>query len=255
MTTKNNPIHGVKKKSLLDRKWFVESLSFVPAVAASAAASAKFLFESNYVLGWGLAIACVWTVVFSIIKIIHAKRQDERDDDLRSHDGLVASLTVVHELVSRAAGLSQEEKLKCLRATFHRVVPPVGESDEIEQIVNYVGGAEDGVGRTFPIRSGITGQAIRENAVFVMDRQSDGYEDYKKELIKHWHYTEKDVRAITSDRFSAIAVPIQSRNGQQVIGVVYLDSSKKNFFSSEAVKEAVASGCWGIARYTGERYV
>ncbi|MDQ0569964.1 hypothetical protein QFZ42_001798 [Variovorax paradoxus] len=255
MTSKKNPIHGVKKQSLLDRKWFVESLSFVPAVTAGAAASAKFFFESSYVLGWGLAIACAWTVAFSIIKVIHAKRQDERDDDLRSHDGLVAALTVVHELVARAAGLSQEEKMKCLRATFHRVVPPVGESDEIEQIVNYVGGAGDGAGRKFPIRSGITGQAIRENAVFVMDRQSDAYEDYKKELIRHWHYTEKDIRSITSDRFSAIAVPIQSRNGQQVIGVVYLDSSKKNFFSSDAVKEAVANGCWGIARYTGERYV
>jgi len=88
-----------------------------------------------------------------------------------------------------------------------------------------------------------------------MDRQSDSYESYKQELIKHWHYTESDVRNITSDRYSAIAVPVQSKNGQDILGVVYLDCSEKNFFSPSAVSEAVVSGCTGIVRYTGERYV
>jgi|GEM_PF-710972 len=253
---KKNPIHGLQKKGLLDRKWFPELIASGPAVLAAAAGAYKASTEPNLELvAWMLAAGCVWLSIGSIIKVIHAKRQDSKEDDLRSHDGLVAALHVLHEVVAKAGGLPDDEKAKCLRATFHRVLPPLDETDHIEQIVPYVGGDGGGAGRKFPIRSGITGKAIREKAVFVMDRQSDSYESYKQELIKHWHYTESDVRNITSDRYSAIAVPVQSKNGQDILGVVYLDCSEKNFFSPSAVSEAVVSGCTGIVRYTGERYV
>ncbi len=87
-----------------------------------------------------------------------------------------------------------------------------------------------------------------------MDRQSESYEDYRRELVADWHYTEHDVENITSDRYSAVAVPIRSKNGQDILGVVYLDCREKNFFSPPAMRDAVHNACLGIARYTGERY-
>lgn len=253
---KNNPIHGVKSKGLLDKKWFVELFSAGPVVVGGIVAALKAFDESKNPLIWQILFAiCFWLLAGSIIKIISAHRQDKKDDDLRSHDGLMAAMHVVHEMAARAGNLSAADKSKCLRATFHRVLPPLGESDHIEQIIDYVGGDANGVGRTFPIRSGITGAAIREDEVYVMERESESFDDYKRELIRDWHYTEKDARNATSDRYSAMAVPVKSKDGQTVLGVVYLDSNQKDFFSPQPVTDAVINGCAGITQYIGERYV
>ncbi len=88
-----------------------------------------------------------------------------------------------------------------------------------------------------------------------MERASENFIDYQRELIRTWHYTEKDAREATSDRFSAIAVPVQSKDRQRVLGVVYLDSDQREFFTPQKVSEAVMNGCSGISRYIGERYV
>jgi hypothetical protein len=58
---------------------------------------------------------------------------------------------------------------------------------------------------------------------------------------------------MTIDRFSAMAVPVAGR-GQDMLGVVYLDSSLTNFFAVDAMQQAVVAACTGVADYIGERY-
>jgi hypothetical protein len=256
MKKKQNPIHGIKTRGFLEKKWPVEMVSNGPGVLASGMAAYKAAAEPGLTwLAWVAGVVCVWTLGSSMLKVTLAKRQDAKDDELRNHDGLAAALHVLHAAVAGQAGLTSEEKDDCLRVTFHRVLPPLGESDHIEQIVPYVGGGGGGAGRKFPIRSGITGKAILQRAVFVMDRKSESYEDYKKELVSDWHYTDHDVKNITSDRFSAMAVPVKSSKGEEILGVVYLDAKGKNFFASNEMRDTVIKACSGIARYTGERYV
>lgn len=251
----NNPIHGLKRKRFYERKWFAESISAGPPFIAAAAAAVKAATDNIEWL-FGLAVAsCVWLIGAAVLKVYQGKKQDAADDEARNHDGLTAALHVLHTSVAQAGKLSTEEKDQCLRVTFHRVVPPLDNSDWIEQIVPYVGGNHDGAGRKFHVRTGITGKAVRENGTFVMDRQGESFEDYKKELISSWGYTQKDVEKVTSDRFSLMAVPVTDRDGQEVLGVVYLDCCNRNFFAPEVVKIAVLSCCAGVARYTGERYV
>jgi hypothetical protein len=251
-----NPIFGIKTKAFYEKKWFLEFISAGPPAVAALVAAVKTSGEQG-IPTW-VAIAALlgfsWLLLTSIAKVMLAARQDAAEDDLRNHDGLRAALHVLHSTVSKAGGLESEEKDRCLRVTFHRVVPPLDNCDHIEQIVPYVGGGGNGSGRKFHIRSGITGRAIRDNAPYVMDRESDSFDEYKKQLITDWGYTEADARGFTSDRFSLMAIPVTSKGGQAVLGVIYLDCSKKKFFSSEIVKEAVLSGCVGVARYTGERY-
>lgn len=250
-----NPIHGIKKRRFWERKWFLETVSAGPPFLAAAVAAVKAGTEG---LGWifVLAIAsCAWLVVVGVVKVVHARRQDAAEDEARNHDGLLAALHVLHAAVAHAGKLDPEEKDRCLRVTFHRVVPPLDNSDKIEQIVPYVGGKHDGAGRTFHIRTGITGKAIRENSILIMDRQSDSFEDYQKQLISDWGYTPADAEKFTRDRFALMAVPVMDKAGHDVLGVVYLDCCNKNFFASEAVKSAVLSCCAGITSYTGERYV
>lgn len=252
-----NPIHGIKRKGFYERKWFSELLSAGPPAIGACVASFKAYHEVSLPpwVFWGAVISFVWLFIASVVKVAVGVKQDKADDEARSHDGLRGALHVLHASVAKAGGLSNEEKDQCLRVTFHRVVPPLDDCDDIEQITPYVGGSWNGAGRKFRIRSGITGKAIRDNAVFTMDRQSESFEDYKRQLISDWGYTEADARTFTSDRFSLMAVPVTSTGGHAVLGVVYLDCRNKNFFASEAVQSAVLNGCAGIVRYTGERYV
>ena len=152
------------------------------------------------------------------------------------------------------AKVPENDRRGCLRATFHRVVPPIDDAEYLEQIVPYIGGDGGGAGRRFSIRAGITGQAVRDRQPYTMERKSEDYEDYKRELVSEWHYTDGDVRSITSDRFSAMAIPVKARNGQDIVGVIYLDSKTRKFFAQESVRIATLGACAGVVNYIGERY-
>lgn len=278
MTGKKNPIHGLRKRAFYEHKWLVEAIAAGPPfviaayaafkaqaasnAAATAAAAADATGTASVAGSSGseagsliLGSVCLWLLVASIFKVLAAKAQDKKEDLARGHDGLLAALRVMHSVVARFGKLTTPDLEKSLRVTFHRVVPPLESSEYIEHIVPYVGGngSESGPGRKFSIRSGITGCAIREKAVFVMSRQSEKYEDYVSELVRDWSYTEPDAKKMTSDRFSAMAVPVRGR-GQDVLGVVYLDSSSKDFFSSDEMQQTVVAACVGIANYIGDRY-
>lgn len=266
MVGKNNPIHGLRKRAFYEHKWLVEAIAAGPPFVGATYSAIKALESSavpadskalvataNGVDPLILGSVCAWLLIASVIKVLAAKAQDTKEDLAKGHDGIRAALHIVHTTVSRVGKLETPEQRRSLRVTFHRVVPPLESSDYIEQIVSYVGGNGSEPGRRFSIRSGITGRAIRENAVFLMSRQSVKYEDYVNELVSDWSYTEADAKKMTTDRFSAMAVPVKGR-GQDVLGVVYLDSSSKDFFAADEMQQTVVASCVGIADYIGERY-
>jgi len=230
----------------------------VPPIVTSIVAAWKL--SQDDVEKWLIAAMCgipLWLLAVCVLKVFQAQTQDSKDDESSRHDGLTGALAVLHAHIANCGGLSSDAERRKVRVTFHRVVPPLEGAEYIEQIVEYVGGSGDGPGRTFSIRSGLTGKAIRERKAYTMERKSESFDEYKKELVKDWNYIADDVKNFTSDRFSAMAVPITSKpgNGQSVIGVVYLDSSIKGFFKNTKVRTEVLVGCMGITEYTGSRYV
>lgn len=139
-----------------------------------------------------------------------------------------------------------------MRTTIHRVVSGDGGAQEVEQLLPYVGGTGSPPGRTFSVRSGIIGKAVRERSVFAASRVSPDYEALLAELVRDWSYTMEDARKLSPDRRSWMAVPIPVEGGP-VVAVVYLDSSEPDFFVAD-VQRVVLEACAGITSYIDEVY-
>ena len=209
------------------------------------------------VVPW-LLVGAIWLLLASAVKVLHGREADKEASSKKNHEGLVAALHVVQALAGHICAIKKEDLDTTVRVTFHRIVPlekapdDLGQAEEIEQLVNYVGGNADGVGRRFSIRSGITGAAIRGNTPIWCERVNSDAAAYVKELKEQWAYTEHDAKKMSTDRFSCYAVPIL--HGNRTLGVVFMDSDKAQLFAGAEVQQTILVACGGINRYVGERY-
>lgn len=239
-------------------KTATESLgSGAPAIAAIVTAVRLVQEPSTRIFGYISAAAALWLIVAAFFKILAANSLDKKEKEAieRTHEGLRAVLFALHSIVAHEAGFPPETANSKLRVTFHRVVPPLETSTEIQQLVDYVGGPrEGGRGRKFSIRSGIAGKAARTRSPYTQSRQGQDIAAFEAELREHWGYTEVDSRNISRESFAWMAVPICDASGQHALGVVYLDSTEKDAFALPAVRDAIFVACGGIAAYVGERY-
>lgn len=249
-------IPGPKRDRLYEKKGFVEAIAILPPlVTAAVGAAVNVRDPARRTLGVWLAAATVWLLAASVIKVLHALAQDRDRKRTQDYDGLAAALEVLHSTVRGRTGLGPHGD-GMLRVTIHRVVPARKKGrapQELEQLLPYVGArSPGGKGRTFSIRSGIIGRAVREKAAIAATRVSEDYEAFLGELIRDYAYTEEDARALSPDRRSWMAVPILG-NRDAPIAVVYLDSALPEFFTAE-VQQLVMDACRGIAVYTREAY-
>lgn len=252
-----NPIQGLKKTKFWKKKWLVELLSSGPAVIA-AFFSALSLGDQHQSWFWLLLLAAFWLCFASAIKIYIAYEEDRRLEVDHEHEGITACLHVLHATIVRQGSLEfpgEAAESFDLRATFHRVVEPLDDPVHLEQVVDYVGGAGGGKGRLINIQSGITGQAVRENDVFLMDRDVEDVQEYFRVLVSDWHFRRSEALKLTPDRFSAIAIPITSNGDKNlVLGVVYIDSKRRDFFNRTRLQECAVNCCAGLNSFIGERY-
>lgn len=251
--TKQKYIPGVAKRGLLESKTFVEVVSVAPPMFAAAAAAMN---ASTMRMAAWLGAGALWLLAASVVKVMHARIQDKAAQRQADHDGLVGALYVLQATVAKACGILEDIDVH-LRVTVHRAVLPgrngrLSDAEEIEQVVDYVGGSGGGGGRRFSIRSGVTGLAIRKGEPCAGMRQSDDEVAYIGELKAQWGYTEQDARRMARGRYSFMAVPI--RCGQHVLGVIYLDSDQRDAFTGTEIAEQVVAACGGINRYVDWRY-
>jgi hypothetical protein len=244
-------IPGRKHKRFWEHKAVVEAFAVIPPIAAAAVTAVLNLRDpAKRSLGWVLIGASVWLAVASVVKVLNAQAQDAAQKKSEGYEGLLAALHVLHGAVRRARIGSLHDGR--LRATIHRVVSGDGGVEEVEQLLPYIGGTGSPAGRTFSVRSGIIGKAVRERSVFAATRVSPDYEAFLSELVREWSYTMEDARKLSPDRRSWMAVPIPVEGGP-VVAVVYLDSSEPEFFVGE-VQRVVLEACAGITSYIDEVY-
>lgn len=213
--------------------------------------------KSDIVLAVIGVVGAVFTIAIAVFKMVQTKDKEKSEDLIReNYDGLHSALQVIHSLLRHKKGFDRKATDR-LRITLHRIIKPKdgdGGPEHFEQLFDYVGAnGKEGKGRTFSIRSGITGKAAREKDVFVGSRNNVDYQAYIRELITDWGYTEADAKKVSSTRNSFMAVPIKYR-GQEVTGVIYLDSSEKDFFDDDSVKTLIVWACAGLAVFIDERY-
>jgi len=239
-----------------EKKAPVEAISVVPPIIVGAVTAAvNILDPAKRTFGWILVGGIVWLALGSVAKVLHASAQDREQKQKLEHGGLRGALYVLHAAVMAHVGRKSEND-RVLRITVHRVVPPAkkGAPEELEQLVPYVGTGGGGAdaGRTFSIRSGIIGKAVREKAPFAASRRTDDFELFIQELVREWAYTEHDARKLSPDRRAWMAVPIFGHK-RDVVAVVFLDSNDPEFFRPD-VQTFVVEACEALATYIHEAY-
>jgi hypothetical protein len=245
-----------KKRRIWERKAVVEGAGTVPPIIVTAVSGTINLFKpETHGLGLVLIGAAGWLLIASLIKILGAYAQDKEQKRQDDYEGLQGALYTLYGVAVSSVEMSGGSAAG-LRATLHRVeipekkgVPP----ETLEQLLPYVGGMGGPAGRTFSVRSGIVGKAVREKTTIAASRQSEDYQEYLADLVRDWAYTEEEARSLTSDRWSWLAVPIFGTDSRTVLAVAYLDSSERDLFTKE-VRELVYGACQGIAAYIAEVY-
>ena len=256
-------IPGRKPVRFYERKLVVEIVSNVPPIlAAIVTAAVNFRDPEKIPYGWASSFIVLWLIGAAVVKILYGYSQDKEKKEANSYYGELGAVYTIYNVVARynykrVGGIEKEPPTGWFRVTFHRVIFPEGEAkypEEYEQLLPYAGGVsgDGGAGRKFSIRSGIVGRTIREKSAFAASRINDNYEEYIHELVHEWAYPEHDARALKSDRQSWMAVPIFGSK-KRVIGVVYLDSVEREFFTDD-VKQLVIDACYGLTSYIKERY-
>jgi hypothetical protein len=249
-------IPGIRSPRIFEKKWIAEAFGAVPAIIVlgiNAWNDSAIPAKANS--GWILGGASIRLVAASVIKVRQANAQDREQRHLRDHDGLRATLYVLYTCLSKNLNFGENDRGR-LRITILRVVSPdeaSGTTEELEQLLPYVGGDGGETGRRYSIHLGITGEAFRNKSIYAASRQRDDYEAFINQLVAKWGYTKAQARALTSDRQSWMAVPIKNDKDDSVVAIVYLDSTDKKFFTPN-VQKLVINSCGGIASYISERY-
>lgn len=234
---------------------FLEAVGSIPPIIAAGVAAKRLLDDATTAtLGWVSVGAAVWLALAAVTKLIAASAQDKKESPETNGEGLRAAMYVLHASAAHACQIPPTEAKKYLRVTFHGVLDPTGAADTFQQLVEYIGGKGGGMNRTFPVQSGIAGMAVRTGSVYAQSRNNDDNEAYENELVEKWGFTRRGAKSVSKHCFSWMAVPILDRDGNHVLGVVYLDGTEKDLFTDAARRSAIVVACTGVANYVGERY-
>jgi hypothetical protein len=219
---------------------------FLIAIFASAvgwASALNYLSQGKPWLALAVAIGTASVLAVTSIKQGVAWAAQNKKESTHELDGCLHTL--------RAALDPGECRL---RLAIH---VPVEQAEVLEQVTEYIGDRPKPgrVGRRFPINAGIIGKAYRENDVLIGRRQNDDYDDYIRELVRDWNYTEARARSLNPATREWMAVPISTGAGAdaQVEAVLYLDANCRQFFN-DARQELVLKAATGIANFVGKRY-
>lgn len=205
--------------------------------------AANYATQNRFRIAAFVYAATVAVLICAIGKHVVALAEARKKESIHELEGCLYTLHAVLDPSAFDPALT-------LRLAVH---VPVKAS--LEQATEYIGVApkEGRRGRQFSANAGIIGKAYRENKVLVGRRVNDDYELYVKELVRDWNYTEEQARSLSPAVMEWMAVPLFDADAHKVQAVVYLDSSKRNFFT-DARQELVLSAVGGIAVFVGKRY-
>jgi hypothetical protein len=210
-------------------------------VGFSAAANYALLGRRRLAVAVGLATIGVWisTAVKQAISLAAA----QKNESIHELEGCLHTLHAVLDPDSQDPAVT-------VRLAIHVPV-----SDTLEQVTEYIGVPPKAGrrGRRYSANAGIIGKAFRENEVLVGRRVNDDYEMYLQELVRDWNYTPEQARLLNPGVMEWMAVPFFDPDRQRVGAVLYLDASKRDFFTAER-QETVLSAVNGIAVFIGKRY-
>ena len=235
--------HSTKLQPLLDA---ASKLAKSDAALAQQVTDTVATLDSKAL--WYVAVGLAWAIISACHGFYVAIQDDSEIDDRADPSHLRAPLLLLDRAIRKKRNLgSAGDDLKRFRATLYKPVKGMH-----IQCVPYVGwrrsGVENGgMGRSWPNNCGLVGKAIRRDGEREplrsrMPESVQNEDQYYEALRDTWGYTTKDARAHAPMRLASLAVPITDGNeqgGLKVIGVVYCDSSDRDFFDEETVELCV----------------
>lgn len=238
-------VPGPKKKRVWEREALSAWITGLGAVPTGAAAVWKAVADgaSRAVIALS-ATAVGFAVLGTVAKAIQAHLKDAKEHNPDGPVDLSSCLHVAHAMLGCGATLPEGR----LRITVHRVI-----GDQLEQCVPYVGGRGGTAGRKFSVRSGVIGAVVRTKDAVKAKRVSADHADFVLEMKKEWSMTDDEARALDAGRNAYLGVPLFGLS-EDVIGVMFLDSDKAEFFDDATVNLAVAAAR-GLAEYIKKHYV
>jgi hypothetical protein len=216
-------------------------VTLASVVGFSAAVNYAAQGRRRLAIAVGAATIGVW--VFTVVKQLITLAATRKNESIHELEGCLHTLHAVLDPASSDPPVT-------LRLAIHVPV-----KDMLEQVTEYIGvDPKPGRrGRQYSANAGIIGKAFRENDVFVAHRSNDDYEMYLQELVEDWNYTPEQARHLNPGVMEWMAVPFYDVDSQRVNAVLYLDASKRDFFTPDR-QETILSAVNGIAVFIGKRY-
>jgi hypothetical protein len=193
-----------------------------------------------------IILACV-VFILAALKLIAAWHKKEREG---SPHHLESSLYILHAMLTNDTLLNQDPHL---RITLHL---PTADGSKLEQSLDYVGDKRGGstARRRFSVNVGIIGLAFRCKEATVAVRKGSDTEQYVRELVEDWGYTEDDARKRDMSAMTWMAIPLcSSPDNSKVVAIVFLDATDPEFFT-EVRQNIALCACVGLAQYVQQAY-
>jgi GAF domain-containing protein len=196
---------------------------------------------------WPAAGALVWLLFSTAFLLYSAHRDDRKTVREQSPLMLQGPLVMLLEAITRRHNLSSSETdAELFRATIYRNI-----DGEHEQVVPYVGWSSGDVkrqpGRRWNNSKGLVGKAIRLGGKAAtpavvradVDAEVTTKEQFVQALVRNYGFTEEEASHLAPMRVSSLVITIT--DGHQVIGAIYCDSSKRDFFDEDITVLAVSA--------------
>jgi len=213
--------------------------------------AAKVGLEQIKSVGSGITapvLTVIGIVLLAVYKFWLGHHKDTETRNKEAPNQLAAALVGLMEGLKTKGRLSNASSdVVRFRATLHRI-----EAHEHVQHLPYVGlGATDpdrlpGPHRRWPNAVGLVGQVARIQATagdglhMRMDDSVRTLEEFVAAMVRMYGYNDKQAKDHAPMRLASLAIPIRDGDPGNVIGVLYCDSSERDFFDDE-VKELCAT--------------
>jgi hypothetical protein len=231
---------------LLTAGQFYDAFIAVVALTGGAVTSHKFILDGWHGSGQLVALSAFGVCALSILRAVVTYRQQAKRESLLDLEGC---LMIIHAVLATGNDRDCEQQAG-LRVTVHVAI----DDHRLQQVLDYVGDGRGGhtAGRVFPMQSGIAGRVYRTGEAWAAKRFAEDYEDYVSELVREWHYIEKDARKLHPATKTWMAVPLVLP-GSKIEGVLYLDSTDRGYFTV-ARQQLVFNAASGVVRFVNRRY-
>lgn len=240
----------------MPRRWHLDLLLALAGTVPSAAWGFKSYNSDKTDLLFPITLwaFAVIVAVGGTWKALWARQSELKYEPSKEPDPLVEWCRNLYHLLKHAIP-DELWDYADVRITIHKVNRLKWNSDPygFQQLTNYVGGQQQGLGRIFSIRPGIIGLVSRYGKPIAMIRNGDADVDFIKEMVLDWGYTWDEAGDLCSDRNTWMALPLTDVDGVRVIGVIYLDSAKSETFT-EQIQELVVVQSESLAETVRTKY-